>query len=158
MPHSCVALSCRRRASKGHADKRPRYPRRRVPSPLLLLALAAVLSAGCATVAQVANLTEAQCSASFESELSSILTEQGEKPEGAATLAHRTYVTLTLAALGPRPFLVASPSGTDYTFFIQKKRNHCLLRLYGRQKGFVSYTNNLTYISTRELAGCACQE
>jgi hypothetical protein len=126
-------------------------------SSLAGLALA-VFSAGCTTIAQVANLTEAQCNASFESRLASILTEQGEKDEVAATLAQRTYLKLTTAELGPRPFLVASPSGTDYTFFIQKKRNHCLLRLYGRRKGFVSYTNNLTYISTRELSGCTCQE
>src|SRR5450830_1811599 len=127
--------------------------------PVLLSGLAvAVFSAGCTTIAQVANLTEAQCNASFESRLTSILTEQGEKDEVAATLTHRTYHMLTAAELGPRPFLVASPSGTDYTFFIQKKRNHCLLRLYGRRKGFVSYTNNLTYISTRELSGCTCKE
>jgi hypothetical protein len=127
-------------------------------SVLLASSALAVFSAGCTTIAQVSNLSEAQCDASFESQLSSILTEQGEKDEVVTTLAHRTYLMLTRAQLGPRPFLVASPSGTDYTFFVQKKRNRCLLRLYGRQKGFVSYTNNLTYISTRELLGCACQE
>lgn len=118
----------------------------------------AVVSAGCTTVAQVTNLTEARCTASLESGLDSILTEQGEKDETAASLAHRTRQTLATAELGPRPFLVASPSGTDYTLFIQKKRNRCLLRLYRRRKGFTSYTNNLTYIATRELSGCACEE
>jgi hypothetical protein len=127
-------------------------------SVLLAASAVALFFAGCTTIAQVSNLSEGQCDASFESQLSSILNEQGEKDEAATTLAHRTYLMLTRAELGPRPFLVASPSGTDYTFFIQKKRNHCLLRLYGRQKGFVSYTNNLTYIATRDLSGCACQE
>ena len=124
----------------------------------VLLAVAAVFLGGCTTVAQVTNLTEAPCAASFEGRLSSILTEQREKPDIVETVAHRTYLMLTMANLGPRPFIVASPSGTDYTFFVQKKHGGCLLRLYGRSKGFMSYTNNLTYISTRELPDCACQE
>ena len=41
---------------------------------------------------------------------------------------------------------------------IERKDDACLLRLYGRQKGFVSYTNNLTYIATRPLTACACAE
>ncbi len=65
---------------------------------------------------------------------------------------------MLLPDYGPRPFLVASPSGTDYTFFVQEKKPICLLRLYGRQKGFWSYTNNLTYIATRPLPNCACSE
>jgi len=136
------------------------YPHRHVLrlSALLIGLATAVVSAGCTTIAQITNLTEPQCSASLESGLISILTEQGERDEAAATLAHRTGQRLATAELGPRPFLVASPSGPDYTFFIQKKRNRCLLRLYGRRKGFTSYTNNLTYIATRELPGCACQE
>jgi len=126
--------------------------------PSLLLLVAAVLSAGCTTVARVANLTEAPCTASFQAGLSSILVEQGEKPDVAESLVHHSYLIFTKVDYGPRPFLVASPSGTDYTFFFQKKHDRCLLRLYGRQKGFTSYTNNLTYIATRELPGCACQE
>ena len=124
----------------------------------LVVPLAAVLSTRCAHVAQVDNLTEASCSAEFEQSLSSILSTQGEKPEVARELAHRTYVVLTRIDRGPRPFLVSSSSGTDYTFFVDKKRDRCLLRLYGRQKGFWSYTNNLTYIATRELTPCACRE
>ena len=27
-----------------------------------------------------------------------------------------------------------------------------------KPKGFLSYTNNLTYIATRELPGCTCQD
>src|SRR5262249_21279655 len=125
---------------------------------ILAASVAAVLSAGCITVAQVANLTDERCSGNFESQLSSVLTDQGEKADVADSLAHHTYIILTTAQLGPRPFLVASPSGTDYSFFVQRKADRCLLRLYGRQKGFTSYTNDITYIATRELSGCACQE
>ena len=124
---------------------------------LAALALAG-FSADCTTVAELSNLHEEQCGASLESSLTSILIEQGEKEDVAADLAHQTNIVLTTAGLGPRPFLAASPSGTDYEFFVQKKRDRCLLRLYGRHKGFVSYTNNLTYISTRELPGCTCRE
>ena len=130
----------------------------RCPLFLLTVLAAALFAGGCTTVAQVANLTDEKCSAAFESQLSSVLVEQGEKEDVASALAHRTFRILTSAELGPRPFLVSSSSGTDYTFFVQKKGERCLLRLYGRQKGFVSYTNNLTYIATRELSGCACQE
>jgi hypothetical protein len=118
----------------------------------------ACFAAGCTSVAELSNLQEEQCGASFESSLTSILLEQGEKDDVAASLAHQTNIVLTTAGLGPRPFLTASPSGTDYELFVQKKRDRCLLRLYGRQKGFVTYTNNLTYISTRELSGCTCRE
>lgn len=38
-------------------------------------------------------------------------------------------------------------------FFVERKGEECLLRLYGRQKGFTRYTNNLTYIRTRDLSG-----
>ena len=126
--------------------------------PLLpALLLAVLLSTRCASVAQVDNLSDASCSNQFEQSLTSILTTQHEKPEVAQGLAHRTYLVLTRVDFGPRPFYVSSSSGTDYTFFIDKKRDRCLLRLYGKQKGFMSYTNNLTYIETRELSSCSCR-
>jgi hypothetical protein len=124
----------------------------------LAFVLAVVLSTQCASVAQIGNLADASCSAEFEQSLSSILSTQGEKPEVAQDLANRTYVVLTRTDRGARPFFVSSPSGTDYTFFVDKKRDRCLLRLYGKQKGFMSYTNNLTYIATRQLTACTCRE
>lgn len=126
--------------------------------PGLLASLLFLALTSCVTVAQVGNLNEDRCAGEFEQSLSSILTSQHETSQNAGELAHRTYIILTRAELGPRPFLVASPSGTDYTFFVQKKGDRCLLRLYGRQKGFVSYTNNLTYIATRELDSCTCHD
>jgi hypothetical protein len=124
----------------------------------LALLLAAVLTTRCASVVQVDNLADGRCSSEFEQSLSFILITQDEKPEVARNLAHRAYVVLTRTDRGPRPFFVSSPSGTDYTFFVDKKRDRCLLRLYGKQKGFMSYTNNLTYIATRQLSACTCRE
>jgi len=122
-----------------------------------LLAIVVLLS-GCTHVASVTNLSDPACAATFEESLSSILIEQKETPDVAVDLARQTQRILTSRQRGPRPFLVASPSGTDYTFFVQWKHERCLLRLYGRQKGFTSYTNNLTFIATREIPGCACSD
>ena len=86
------------------------------------------------------------------------LKSQGESDEVAERLAGRTTTALQSWGLGPRPFQVASPSGADYSFFVERKGEACLLRLYGRQKGFVTYTNNITYIATEPLASCRCTE
>ena len=124
----------------------------------MLPMLAAVMVVSCTSVAQLTNLADASCQTSFETEMQTILSGQGETPENAAKLAHRAVTILTLGDLGPRPFLVAAPSGTDYSFFVEKTKSGCILRLYGREKGFVSYTNNLTYIDSRPLQGCSCSE
>jgi hypothetical protein len=131
----------------------------RTPGILAISALAfgSLIFTGCTTMASV-NLSDTACSATFETQLTSILVHEKEKPDVADKLSQQTYRMLTMVDYGPRPFLVSSPSGTDYTFFMEKKGKRCLLRLYGRQHGFMSYTNNLTYIATRELTGCACQE
>jgi len=114
--------------------------------------------AGCATVAKVTNLSEESCRISFTRQLSSILAQEGEKPEVSEALASKTVSTLTTYDLGPRPFAIAAPSGTDYRFFIDRKGADCVLTFFGRQKGFVSYTNNLTYIATQVLPDCTCAE
>ncbi|UVT17725.1 MAG: hypothetical protein H8K04_09440 [Nitrospira sp.] len=121
--------------------------------------LAVVFSGtGCATMAKVTNLSDELCKDSFSRQLSSILTAQGEKPEAADALAAKTVSTLTTYDLGPRPFAIAAPSGTDYRFFVDRKGTECVLTLYGRRKGFVSYTNNLTYIATEPLPDCTCAD
>ena len=121
--------------------------------------LAIVLTtAGCATMAKITNLSEESCRTSFTRQLSAILTAQGEKPPSSDALAHKTVSTLTHYDLGPRPFAIAAPSGTDYRFFIERKGADCVLTLFGRQKGFVSYTNNLTYIATEVLPDCTCAD
>jgi len=124
----------------------------------LLLLVGGCLAGGCATVAQVDNLSDDSCRRSFEEALASILVAEREAPPAAEELAQRTRRLLERGRLGPRPFLVSSSSGADYEFFVEEKKSGCLLRLYGRQKGFVSYTNNLTYIATRPLPGCLCRE
>ena len=94
----------------------------------------------------------------MERAFSATFKAQGESDEVAARLAGSTTAGLQSWGLGPRPFLVASPSGADYSFFVERAADACLLRLYGRQKGFVSYTNNITYIATEPLAPCRCGE
>jgi hypothetical protein len=124
---------------------------------LAILSMSMALAA-CASVARVTNLRSTDCAARMQRGLSEILIEQGESADAGESLARQTLSALAESTRGPRPFLVAAPSGTDYEFFVQKKRDACLLRLYGRYHGFVSYTNNLTYIATRPLAGCECSE
>ncbi len=131
---------------------------RRTAGYLLMSAAPAVFTAGCATVGQVTNLSQPACADEFRQAMSAILAEQGEKAETGDALAESAVSSLAGGSLGPRPFFVASSSGVDYEFFVQKKKDACLLRLYGRSHGFVSYTNNLTYIATRLLARCECAE
>lgn len=119
---------------------------------------AAALAAGCASVAKVANFDDAACGAAFVDAMTAVLVAQAEAPESAVRLARGAAATLASTDFGPRPFLVASPAGTDYAFFVERTEGACLLRLNGRQKGFVSYTNNLTYIATQPLAPCRCAE
>ena len=123
-----------------------------------LAAAAILVVGGCATVAQVTSLSDQNCRHTFEDQVSSILVEQGEKQEVADKLAEFTTTVLLTGALGPRPFLVASPSGADYGLFVEQKSSDCLLRLFSRQKGFTRYRNNLTHIATRQLDGCMCAE
>jgi hypothetical protein len=113
---------------------------------------------GCTSVAQITTLSEPACRETLTGALGKVLRSEGETPDVAERLAESTAEALATRGLGPRPFLVESPSGVDYSFFVEKKNASCLLRLYGRQKGFVSYTNNLTYIATEQLGSCQCAE
>jgi hypothetical protein len=123
----------------------------------LALAVVVVVCSACTTVAHVTSLPEPACRASVERGFATILQGQGESAEVGMGIA--TSATGVLAqGIGPRPFMLSSPSGADYSFFVERKDGACLLRLYGRQKGFVSYTNNITYIATEPLAPCQCQE
>lgn len=127
--------------------------------PVLLVTFVAAISmSACTSVSQITNLTDPSCQSTLAKELASVLVGQGETPEIADVLARRTLTSLTAIDLGPRPFLVSSSSGADYSFFVERKKSGCILRLYGRQRGFVRYTNNLTYIDSRPLQGCSCRE
>jgi hypothetical protein len=120
----------------------------------VVLALLAVAASGCATVAQV-ELNDPACESVFQDEMASILVEEGEKPDDARVIAHRAAEEVSFGDVGVRPFSVGSRT-TDYTFFVQKKKSGCLLRLVSRQKGFTVYTNDVTYIASRPLTGCLC--
>ena len=122
------------------------------------IAVMLCVTVGCTDVAQVTTLDDPSCKSTVRDQLNSVLIEEGEKSEIAERLAVNTTTVLATGVLGPRPFGVSSPSGKDYSFFIQRKDSECLLRLYGRQKGFIRHTNNLTYIATRLLNGCMCAE
>lgn len=128
------------------------------PSPARLglsgALLAALALAGCATVAQV-DLDDPACAATFRAQLASILEQEGEKREDAEGIAHRASIDVAFGEVGMRPFVVGSRT-TDYTFFVERKKSGCLLRLLSRQKGFTRYTNDITYIATRPLTGCRC--
>lgn len=113
---------------------------------------------GCTTMATVTNVRDQPCRQNFAAALSNILVEEGEEPERAQKIVDHPEMIGSVFDYGPRPFSVSSQSGTDYSFFVEKKDEVCLLRLYGRQKGFTRYTNNLTYIRTKELSGCQCKE
>jgi hypothetical protein len=117
-----------------------------------------IVIAGCTTVAQITTVSEPSCRQALDNGLARIFEGQGESAAVAQQLARSTTSTLLSGNLGPRPFVVSSPSGLDYGLFIQLDGASCLVRLYGRQKGFVSYTNNLTYIATEPLAQCRCAE
>jgi len=117
-----------------------------------------LLIAGCTTVAQVTTVSEPACRQALDSGLARIFEAQGESAAVAQQLARSTTSSLATGNLGPRPFVVSSSSGVDYGLFIQMDGASCLLRLFGRQKGFVSYTNKLTYIATEPLAQCRCAE
>jgi len=124
----------------------------------IVTAVACALLSGCATVAQVTTLSDSACHDAFASGMTAILLEQQESPPVASQIAYGAAQSIKSGGVGPRPFLLASPSGADYSFFVESKGGECLLRLYGRQKGFTAYTNNITYIGTRPLAPCRCSE
>ncbi|MEW6270879.1 MAG: hypothetical protein AB1689_16470 [Thermodesulfobacteriota bacterium] len=144
MPRACLAPPRRVRA-------------RRLP---LVHAVLLALLAGCSpSVARVANPAAPECQESLRDAFAVILVGQEEKPDVAEAMAAAAARQLADVDLGPRPFQLSSPSGTDYAFFFDDERSpsRCLLRLVAWQKGFVQYSNNVTYIATRPLPGCRCE-
>ena len=115
-----------------------------------------MVASGCTHVAQVTTLRDSACENRFAEQLTAILVKQGETSDAAESLAALTVAELRSDG-SARPFAIAAQSGVDYAFFVERKKEKCLLRLYGRRKGFVSYTNNMTYIATKDLAPCECQ-
>ena len=119
----------------------------------LIAVLLALACAGCRTMAGVTTLDDPACRATMTGAIADVLRSQGET-ERIDELASGTVAALP--QLGPRPFLVMAQSGADYSFFVQRKDEACLLRLYAREKGFTSYVNDMNFIETRPLGGCEC--
>ena len=117
--------------------------------------LSTALLAGCATIGEV-DLSDEVCASTFRGQIASILAGQGENEEEAQAIAQRAVVAMDFGGAGRRPFVVGSRT-TDYTFFVQKKKEGCLLRLLSRERGFTRYTNDITYIDSRKLPGCLCR-
>lgn len=109
-------------------------------------------------MASVTNPRDQPCQQNFAAALADILVVQGEEAGRVRKIVEQGELLGSVFEYGPRPFLVSSQTGTDYSFFVEKKGDHCVLRLYARQKGFTRYTNNLTYIESRNLSGCQCHE
>jgi hypothetical protein len=122
--------------------------------------LVGVAAVACSpSVARIANPGAPKCQDSLREGFAVILVGQEEKPEVAEAMAAGAAREIASADLGPRPFKLSSPSGTDYAFFFDDERSasRCLLRLVAWQKGFVQYSNNVNYIATRPLPGCRCE-
>lgn len=120
--------------------------------------LAAGGGAACSPrVARLTNPAAPRCQASLRDAFELILVMQEEQPEVAEAMASSAVQAFTDVDLGPRPFKLSSPSGTDYAFFFDPEAGRCLLRLVGWQKAFVQYANNVTYVATRPLPGCRCE-
>lgn len=62
----------------------------------------------------------------------------------------------TISDPGRSPLRPRQVSTID--FLIDRKGTDCVLTLFGRQKGLVSYTNNVTYLATEGLPDCTCAE
>jgi hypothetical protein len=100
----------------------------------VLAALGLLTLAGCTTVARVTRIEDPGCRTSLESAFRSILEEEDEKPDVAAALAAQATDRLAAVDIGPRPFVVSSPSGVDFAFFFEKEEAACLLHLLGSSK------------------------
>lgn len=116
----------------------------------------ALASSGCVSMARVSNLGDATCASAFERAIADALAAQQEAPSEGERLARRARHALARHDAGPRPFVIAAPSGTDYHFLVDTRRSGCHLRLYGRVHARAAWTNTLTWIETRELPGCTC--
>jgi hypothetical protein len=105
---------------------------------LLRAGLWLALLNGCTTVAQVTTLAEESCRRAMQDQLESILTEEHEPSELANRLAVNTTTVLATGTLGLRPFGISSPSGADYTFFIQPQGRRMSIATVRAAEGFYS--------------------
>lgn len=141
---------------------------------LLLGSIPLAAIAGCATnalsmtngewsvvplIARVTNLSEAVCRDSFKQQVASALVKQGEAKDTAVAMSIDTASALSYRKK-PDMFFAFSPSGLRYGFFVQNRKEGCILRMYERQKKILGSTatleNGVNYFATGRLTGCAC--
>ena len=125
---------------------------------LLGTSLASALVSCSPGVARLLNPRNPRCQASMHKAFSLMLVGQGEQAEVAERMADDAVREIGKADLGRRPFKLSAPSGVDYGFFFEREDDRCLLRLVAWQAGIVQYSNPVTYIATRPLPGCGCDQ
>lgn len=118
--------------------------------------LAGLALSGCASTARIDNPADAACQRSAQEALSGILAGQGEPPSAYEPAVAQIIEPGHLWQLSSRPFVLRTASAADYGFFVGRDGEACVLRLFMRARGNVRYTNNLTWIDTRQLSGCRC--
>ena len=92
----------------------------------------------CTSVAQITTLSDPACRTTVSAALAKIFESEGESAGVAEELAESTAAGLETWGLGPRPFLVASPSGVDYSFFVERKGDVEIARLRTVELGDVT--------------------
>jgi hypothetical protein len=125
---------------------------------LVVVTVLGALAACSPTVARVINPRNRRCQESMRKAFAVMLVGEGEPADAAEKLAAGAVQALGETDLGPRPFKLSAPSGVDYGFFFEREDDRCLLRLVAWQKGIVQYSNNVTFIATRPLPGCGCEQ
>jgi hypothetical protein len=153
----------------------PMRMRRRLAAPLGLLLVAS--ASGCKTnglsgtdghwlvvplIARVTNLSDSACKDSFSQQVASALVKQGETMDAANEMSKDTVSALSYSRT-PQVFYAFSPSDLRYGFFVQNRKEGCVLRLYERQKKVLgdkkaTLTNSVNYFATGQLAGCSCSK
>lgn len=132
------------------------FPIRLVGVVILTICSFGMLSS-CVSMGRILNLEASSCTDSLSEQLTISLIGQGEKSDEAKQTARHSVHLLQLVKLGKRPFGV-STRDADYTYFIENSKGNCVLRLLSIRKGFWRYSNNLTFIDTRIVPECLCED
>ncbi len=80
---------------------------------------------GCTSIAAVTNLRDQPCQQNSAMALSEILLAEGEEPARVQKIVDKADLLGSAFDYGPRPFVVSSQSGTDHSFFVEKKGEKC---------------------------------
>lgn len=123
--------------------------------------LALVLAiAGCARTgaARVLNPAVPRCETSLRDAFALMLVGQGEHEDVAEKVAKSGAEALADVDLGAKPFLLRSPSGIAYAFYFEDEGERCLLHLVAMQGGSLQVSDTLTFLATRPLPGCRCEQ